>query len=188
VSSSGPTRDAPLARARVDHRCPRPAHRGETLPPFPAGGHVITNLDDLGTAASYDLAMDHPDFFLAAATVIPLLFIATTLQSDRLSNAAFRVVSEIHRARLSEDRLVRRSAVWAAAVIRNGIGLVFVAGFAGEALALLALMTPVFSNAAVMWIVFALTVILATVVAALSFSKFREEVKSALDEKGLDLP
>jgi hypothetical protein len=145
-------------------------------------------LDDLGTAASYDLAMDHPDFFLAAATVIPLLFIATTLQSDRLSNAAFRVVGEIHRARLSDDRLVRRSAVWAAAVIRNGIGLVFVAGFAGEALALLALMTPVFSNAAVMWIVFALTVILATVVAALSFSKFREEVKSALDEKGLDLP
>ncbi len=67
-----------------------------------------------------------------------------------------------------------------------GIGLVFVAGFAGEALALLALMTPTFSNTAVMWIVFNLTVILATVVAALSFSKLREEVNSAVNEKGLD--
>ena len=87
--------------------------------------------------------MDHPDF-LAAATVIPLLFIATTLQSDGLSNAAFRVVKRIHRAQLSEDRLVRRSAAWAAGVIGYGIGLVFVAGLVGEALALLALMTPAF--------------------------------------------
>ena len=130
--------------------------------------------------------MDHSDFFLAAATVIPLLFIATTLQSDQLSNGAFRVLRNVHRAQLSEDRLVRRSAFWAVAVIRNGIGLVFVAGFVGEALALLALMIPCSQKTAVMWIVFALTVILATVVAALSFSKFREEVNSAVKEKGLD--
>ena len=72
--------------------------------------------------------MDHSDFFLGAVTVIPLLFIATTLQSDRLSSAAFRVGNELHQAHLSQDRLARRSSAWAAGLVMNGIGFVFVAG------------------------------------------------------------